>query len=288
LENAKNHSYELGVTQFADLTGAEFQRQLQLPAQIARPANISSARLHRWGGEELPTSVDWEAAGATTPVLDENKNGCFGACWAFAAAAAVESAHYIRTKNLVAYSEQQLVDCSSAFGNHGCQGGLMDFAYKYLETNPLCEQASYEYTGTVGQCRASSCTGGLQAGAVTGHIEVGHTEQDLMSAVAQQPVTVGVHDAMGDMNAFQLYKGGVLTADCGTKVDHGVTVIGYGVDSNGQRYWKIKNSYGVGWGIKGYALLQRGKSGGGECGILPGAMSYPVLPMSPRFALQRR
>eukprot|EP00966_Prymnesium_polylepis_P160412 3708760-Prymnesium_polylepis.1 len=74
LENAKNHSYELGVTQFADLTGAEFQRQLQLPAQIARPANISSARLHRWGGEELPTSVDWEAAGATTPVLDENKN----------------------------------------------------------------------------------------------------------------------------------------------------------------------------------------------------------------------
>ena len=300
-ETARNLTYTLGVTPFADLNRSEFQALL-----FSRPKIVDSRKstlgLHRWSGDELPSSVDWEvylclltdvsqlmmrcmscwayrpqAAGATTPVLDENLNGCFGACWAFAATAAVESAHFIKSKQLIPLTEQQLVECSSAYGNHGCQGGLMDYAYSYLQENPFCQQSTYKYNGVVGSCRSSSCRVGLPSGAVVGHKEVGHTENDLMSAVAQQPVTVAVHGAMGDANAFQFYKGGILTADCGTNVDHGVAVVGYGTDANGNGYWKVKNSYGSGWGVAGYALLQRGKPGGGECGILTGSMSYPVL-----------
>ena len=98
-----------------------------------------------------------------------------------------------------------------------------------------------------------------------------------MSAVAQQPVTVGLDGAWADTNSFRFYKSGVLTANCGTKVDHGVLVVGYGNDPGGGDYWKIKNSYGTSWGMQGYALLARGKPGVGECGLLGSSMSYPVL-----------
>lgn len=40
---------------------------------------------------------------------------------------------------------------------------------------------------------------------------------------------------------FQLYSGGVLTASCGTNLDHGVLLVGYGVSEDGIKYWKVRN-----------------------------------------------
>lgn len=39
--------------------------------------------------------------------------------------------------------------------------------------------------------------------------------------------------------AFQLYSGGVLTARCGTNLDHGVLLVGYGVSEDSIKYWKV-------------------------------------------------
>lgn len=44
-----------------------------------------------------------------------------------------------------------------------------------------------------------------------------------------------------DQMAFQLYKGGVLSKTCGTKLDHGVLVVGYGTE-DGKDYWLVKPS----------------------------------------------
>ena len=102
-----------------------------------------------------------------------------------------------------------------------------------------------------------------------------------MSALAQQPVSIAIE---ADQSSFQLYKSGVLTAKCGSKLDHGVLAVGYGT-LDGTDYYKVKNSWGASWGMDGYILLERGNQdninfrgqNAGQCGILSGPPSYPNL-----------
>merc|ERR1719502_306080 len=117
----------------------------------------------------------------------------------------------------------------------------------------------------------------LQPGDVVKHTDVAPEEQALEAAVAQQPVSVGIE---ADQAVFQHYTGGVLTNDaCGSQLDHGVLVVGYGV-LDGKKYWRVKNSWGPAWGDNGYINIERGASSyGGECGIRKHA-AFPTVKSS--------
>jgi hypothetical protein len=99
-----------------------------------------------------------------------------------------------------------------------------------------------------------------------------------MNAVAEGPVSIAL-DASGV--AFQLYFGGIIRTLCGTSLDHGVLVVGYGTADTtlyGKTdYWLVKNSWGSGWGEKGYLRIKRDmdKTGPGVCGLQQAA-SYPI------------
>ena len=84
---------------------------------------------------ELPepsaSSIDWREEGKVSEV--KNQQQC-GSCWAFSATGAIESANAIKYGSLQSFSEQQLIDCDPL--NHGCEGGLMDTAMKYIESHP--------------------------------------------------------------------------------------------------------------------------------------------------------
>lgn len=221
----------------------------------------------------LPESVDWVSKGAVTDVKNQGK--C-GSCWSFSATGSVEGAYFLKTGKLVNFSEEELVDCSSDAGNKGCNGGLMDNAFTWLETSGgICSLEDYPYTageGTPGSCKKSKCSP-VQGTVVKGFTDVNASEPSLMAAVAQQPVSIAIE---ADQMAFQFYSHGVFTGQCGTKVDHGVLVVGYG-KLDGNTYWKVKNSWGPSWGLDGYILLERGKDqDGGQCGIL-GHASFPEL-----------
>jgi C1A family cysteine protease len=261
--NSGNHSYTLGVNEFADQTWEEF-RSTRLGTKPMGLPHLRAQNAPAVSNIAAPSSIDWVALGKVTGVKDQ---GQCGSCWAFSTVAAVEGAHAIATNQLVSLSEQQLVDCAGSYGNYGCNGGLMDYAFEYVIKKGLCTEASYPYTGTDGRCKDTSCTA---AASITGYKDVtSMNEGALQTAVAQQPTSVAIE---ADQMVFQYYSGGIIDdASCGTSLDHGVTAVGYGTDA-GKNYWKIKNSWGTSWGEAGYVRLVRDKD---ECGI---AMepSYPT------------
>jgi C1A family cysteine protease len=94
-----------------------------------------------------------------------------------------------------------------------------------------------------------------------------------MAAVAKGPVSVAIE---ADQSAFQSYRSGIVKSGCGTQLDHGVLVVGYGSE-NGTDYWVVKNSWGASWGESGYIRLARtSASGPGVCGLQSQA-SYPTV-----------
>merc|ERR1719183_402722 len=91
----------------------------------------------------LKTNINWVEKGAVTAV--KNQGQC-GSCWAFSSTGAIEGAELLHGTNLLTWiSEQNLVDCSKM--NHGCQGGLMDYAFEFVaDGHPLMREADYPYT----------------------------------------------------------------------------------------------------------------------------------------------
>ena len=105
----------------------------------------------------------------------------------------------------------------------------MDNAFSFAKTNSICTEGSYPYTATDGTCNLSGCQAGISQGGVVGYTDVStDSEQTMMSAVAQQPVSIAIE---ADQYSFQLYSSGVFTASCGTKLDHSVLAVGYGTDA---------------------------------------------------------
>jgi len=266
----------LRPNQFTDLTTDEFV--LNVHGKNGRC--FSGVRPHYTvGGKSVksaepvnvPASVDWTTQGVVTPV--KNQGDC-GSCWAFSATGSIECDSAIKTGKLYSLSEQQLVDCSSAEGNDGCNGGEMDDAFKYvMKEGGLCSETEYPYKGVDGTCKSSSC--GTKYDPISSYTDVTKRDETaLLDAAAVGCVSVAIE---ANQFAFQYYSSGVLTGECGTSLDHGVLVVGYGV-LNGDDYWKVKNSWGTDWGENGYVLICRScnKNGDqGECGINDDP-SYPI------------
>merc|ERR550517_7582 len=263
---AGNETYSVGENEYADLTTIEFARQLS-GVQMAPPR--SSNKLFRPRDIEVRSEVDWRVEGAVTPV--KNQQTC-GSCWAFSATGSLEGQHFRKTGELVSLSEQHLVDCSSDYGNMGCNGGIMDYAFHYIKDNGgIATEEAYPYTAHQGQCQYDDSMYGATLSGWE-NIRSGD-EEDLMAAVSQVgPVSVAI-DA--GHPGFQLYKFGVYhSIFCShNKLNHGVLAVGYG-EENGHKYWLVKNSWGATWGNHGYIKMSKDREN--NCGIATQA-SFPVV-----------
>ncbi|KAM7471472.1 hypothetical protein LguiA_009655 [Lonicera macranthoides] len=271
--NKMDKPYKLKLNKFADMTNHEFR-------SVYAGSKVSHHRMLHGNSrakgtfmyekvDRVPTSVDWRKAGAVTAVKDQ---GHCGSCWAFSTIVGVEGINQIKTKKLVSLSEQELVDCDTT-ENQGCNGGLMDIAFDFIKNRGgITTETNYPYKALDGNCDASRENS--PAVSIDGHEDVPSNDEDaLLKAAANQPISVAIEASGSD---FQFYSEGVFTGKCGTELDHGVAIVGYGTTLDGTKYWIVKNSWGPEWGEKGYIRMQRGVSAKeGLCGIAMEA-SYPI------------
>jgi len=264
--DAEARGFEVGINSFADLSIQEF---------VSLYTGLNITRTYEAVIEKFEPSpiqgdiVNWVNKGAVTGI--KNQGQC-GSCWSFSTTGSVEGAHFLATGQLVSLSEQNLVDCSTAEGNQGCNGGLMDYAFDYIIKNHgIDTEASYPYRATgPNQCNFKAASVGAT---ISSYQDITQgSESDLQTAVTKTPTSVAI-DA--GHNSFQLYKSGVYyEPDCSsTQLDHGVLAVGYGTDGSSD-YWLVKNSWGTGWGMEGYIQMSRNRNN--NCGIATAA-SYPVI-----------
>ena len=271
-ELRKTRTHQVGLTKFSDLTTNEF--------------------LTKYGGvlksqKPIPTSFRAHSGvrsrGSTTPVDHSDKivevkdQAACGSCWAFSSNAALEfaynTANRVPADKLASLSEQELVDCCAE--SNGCNGGMIDFAMDYVKSQGLSSEASYPYKAMNGKCDTKDKPRVIGTTDMVKYIDVpAYDGIELEKAVSTNIVAITV-----DATDLKTYVGGVITFAFFNGINHGVAIVGYGTESGTDLdYYKIRNSWGTGWGEGGYFRVAREPTvpGIGVMGIRTNP-TYPIL-----------
>lgn len=232
IENHNDPSYTVAINQFTGLTQEEFQQTYLslIPAERTGKTHIDY--------NINVDDIDWVAKGAVSPIKDQ---GQCGSCWAFSAVGNLEGVNEIATKSMKTFSEQQLVDCSRAQGNQGCNGGWMDQAFQYVKAKGITTEDQYPYKAVDQKCKIDG--GDFKINKI---IDVPKANCDsLLNALMIEPISVAV-----DATNWSSYSSGIFS-NCRKNLNHGVLLVGYKSGSN----YVVKNSWGTRWGEKGYIRL---------------------------------
>ena len=262
-------SYSLEVNHFADLTYEEFAAKYLGASEDFQ----GNAKCEKTGNDSFAfddeKEVDWVKAGVVHAV--KNQASC-GSCWAFASTAALESAYAIfKGQKDLDLSEQELVDCSRSYGNQGCNGGLMHFAYDYILSKGINCNQKYPYLAKDQKCKSDLSGKGPHK--IAGCRQVAKGVENIIPATRKQPVAVAFHV----QDDLRFYKNGVYNPKgCNYQPNHAVTVVGFKLDHEIPHLF-IKNSWGTVWGDAGYFRMSIGKNSG-TCNVGGHAWNYyPVV-----------
>jgi len=244
----------------------------------------------------LPDSFDsatqWPECTVIANVRDQSS--C-GSCWAFGSTESFEARACIATGKDIKYSVEDTAFCQPIFGaGNGCNGGNSawnwfrskgvvtggDYADAHTGTScksysfapcahhvpatskyPVCPAGEYPNPKCAKQCDSeySADYNADKLRAKTAFSVKGET-QIMQELASNGPMYV----AFTVYDDFPTYKSGVYHRTSSKALGgHAVNLVGYG-ELDGEKYWKVKNSWNEMWGNGGHFLIRRGTN---ECGI---------------------
>ncbi|KAG7358329.1 cell surface protein [Nitzschia inconspicua] len=281
--NNQTTSYKLGLTPYTVDSEIEYvQRSGYFYVPPSEGSEIEQYQPPTIASADLASSVDWVAKGGVTSV--KNQGRC-GSCWAISMCGAIEGAAYAQHQYLQSLSFQQFISCNSR--NLGCDGGNLVIASLYstlTDFGGISRMNDYEYTDFYGdtteECMLSNqatpvavetSKPQLVAGMTSG-LSYDERAEQFKQVLEQQPIAMVIKSSCRTLSN---YRSGILTddGDCACNapecLDHAVLMVGYD-DSADIPYWKIKNSWGTGWGEDGYFRVAQTPAAGdfGLFGIL--------------------
>ncbi|TMW56611.1 hypothetical protein Poli38472_006621 [Pythium oligandrum] len=242
--------------------------------------------------DELPAHWDWRDYNGTgislvTSIQNQMVPKPCGSCWAFATTSALSDrfriAHYLKYGKLgpeVVLSPQVLLDCGMrSFGS--CTGGDPRHAHKWIHENGIVDTTCNPYIAShpswmdselscgMRQCRQCDLNGSCKSIPAAKKYRISEYgtlnattleefELEAMNEIYHRgPIVVSMYSKSPE---YRNYQGGYVLRDS-TKypgTTHVVSLIGWGTDENGVKYWIVRNSDGTNWGEDGFFRAERG------------------------------
>lgn len=241
-------------------------------ASVASPPRGTSATVDGQAGRfvplspsDLPSYFDWRALGGMTPVKDQ---GNCGGTWAYAPVGALEALYKITNHTQVIFSEQQCISCNE-YG-YGCLSGAMEACYELWTWFGAVPDSCMGYVGGQGSCTQNECEVKAR---LSGFTPVPNDPISLKTAILSQPIAVTMHVT----SEFYRYHAGCHAGPSGSP-NHSVVLCGW--DDNacgeGQGAWLIKNSWGSGWGLGGYAWVRYASCSLGGAAVFMQYTPFPI------------
>jgi C1A family cysteine protease len=182
----------------------------------------------------------------------KNQGSC-GSCWAFAIIGSFEGSYKRKTGSSPNFSEQYILDCNTQ--GYSCSGGY--FSAQNMNASPYGarNESCYPYVAYKKSC-SSSCS---YVARITSWAYIsGSSSVPTTSAIKQKIYDKGIVAAAVTADSyFQAYTGGTYTRNNTGSPNHAICLMGWD-DSRGA--WRLKNSWGTGWGESGFMWIKYGVS----------------------------
>jgi len=294
-------SLRFGLNKFSAMTLDEFveatsMKGSPLPSNNTMDDNETLTLQGNAPWKGRPAGTEWDGTNCILPHASVKDQGNCGTCWLFASAGAAEQSLALHMQNKDQspppdLSVQYLIDCTKAKDH--CEGGgwpndgagwisdlgkvPSDGSYQYHYDKSMCTDDSVHKCPIVNTCDGAK---GYNIGQrIAARYEQGgwpfHTWKHMMGGDnCDSFQSYGYAISMcTKSDGFHNYESGVMS-DCSNKgcdhdylnINHAMLIVGWGVLS-GEKYWYVRNSWGTGWGLKGYIMLARETGGTGCAGI---------------------
>ena len=236
---------------FSDLTEEEFKKKYTgLKLDQAFGTEVEELDVSTEPAAQASSQVS-SGLGQSAYQIKVRDQGVCGSCWAFSTVATAEKQYFDQAKTQLDLSQQELVDCSTQ--DDGCDGGWPFTTYSYLKRFGIATAAAYPYKGNTGNCRRTNQN---------------RVAFDSTMAPRQHPFTVTTAKRVTDTGIVAgicVYSNGKFShvsstddvynanygRECGQSVDHAINLTDAGAD-----YVVLLNSWGRGWGNKGFKKVK--------------------------------